>query len=496
LLRPQRTESGYRAYQERDLETLEQIVALKFLGIPLKQIGAVLNRAAELPTALRLQRAALEERHELLGRTIQAIRAAEESLASGTPAGAAILRTIIEVIEMQDGVAMMKKYYNEEAWERHRRYYEEGPSPEWRELYREGQALLGTDPSSSAAHSLTERWLDLSGRAHSGDPNAMTDSPEAWMDRTNWPPAMKERLAELKVEEVTTFLKSAKLAASREALGDDTWRRLLEAQGRIEHDHSRLWRARADLFHDIKNALGEDPGGETSKALAARWKAQLDEASGDDAAVKGVLIQGWARRRHWPVSMRWQIERLHLMSFERFQEAADFLDRAVYLQEKNEMKESDRIGVETLVAEFDEEMANTRRMLERVPDDKLGWRPHDRAATLAKLASHIAFIPNLPQLLLDMRVVDRPSDIGSKAELLERFDRSAATGRTALDSLHDERLAKQIPVTPGVSKPLAYVLRSRVMNHLIHHRGQLSTYLRALGESVPGMYGPSSDEKG
>jgi uncharacterized damage-inducible protein DinB len=149
-----------------------------------------------------------------------------------------------------------------------------------------------------------------------------------------------------------------------------------------------------------------------------------------------------------------------------------------------------------LVAEFDEEMANTRRMLERVPDDKLGWRPHDRASTLAKLVSHIAFIPSLPQLLLDMRVVDRPSDIGSKAELLERFDRSAATGRTALDSLHDERLAKQIPVTPGVSKPLAYVLRSRVMNHLIHHRGQLSTYLRALGESVPGIYGPSSDEKG
>jgi|HubBroStandDraft_5_1064220.scaffolds.fasta_scaffold31513_2 uncharacterized damage-inducible protein DinB len=164
--------------------------------------------------------------------------------------------------------------------------------------------------------------------------------------------------------------------------------------------------------------------------------------------------------------------------------------------EKNEMKDSDRIGVETLVAEFDEEMANTRRMLERVPDEKLGWRPHDRASTLAKLTSHIAFIPSLPQILLDMRIVDRPSDITSKAELLERFDRSAATGRTALERIGDERLAKPIPVTPGVSKPLAFVLRRRVMNHLIHHRGQLSSYLRALGESVPGMYGPSSDEKG
>jgi DinB superfamily len=160
------------------------------------------------------------------------------------------------------------------------------------------------------------------------------------------------------------------------------------------------------------------------------------------------------------------------------------------------MKDSDRICVETLVAEFDEEMANTRLMLERVPDEKLDWKPHDRASTLAKLTSHIAFIPTLPELLLNMRIVDRPLDIRTKAELLERFDKSAATGRTALDSLHDERLAKPIPVTPGVSKPLAYVLRMRVMNHLIHHRGQLSTYLRALGEPVPGMYGPSSDEKG
>jgi hypothetical protein len=314
------------------------------------------------------------------------------------------------------------------------------------------------------------------------------------MDRTNWPLLMKERLAELKVEEVTAFLKSAMLASTKATLGDDTWRRLVDVQGRLELDHTRLWRARADLFHDIENALGEDPGGELGKSLAARWKVQLDEASGGDAAVKEILLRGWAPRRHWPESMRWQIERLHLMSFERFQKAADFLDRAVYLQEKSEMKYSDRIGIETLIAEFDEEIAHTRRMLERVPDDKLGWRPHEKASTLAKLASHVAFIPSLPQLLLDMRHVDRPSDVATNAELLGRFDQSAATGRTALVGIHDERLAKQIPVAPGVCKPLAYVLRSRVMNHLIHHRGQLSTYLRAVGATVPGMYGPSSDE--
>ena len=115
---------------------------------------------------------------------------------------------------------------------------------------------------------------------------------------------------------------------------------------------------------------------------------------------------------------------------------------------------------------------------------------------MAKLASHIAFIPILPSVLIDIRMPERPVDVTSKVELLERFERSATTGRTALNGLDDEGLARQIPTAPGVSKPLAWVLRRRVMNHLIHHRGQLSAYLRSLGESVPGMYGPSVDEQG
>ena len=111
LLKPARTEAGYRVFGERDLEALEQIVALKFLGIPLKQIAAVLKRPAlRLPDALRLQRRALEERRELLGRAIRAIRAAEEALDSRKPADLTILKNIIEVIEMQDDVAVMYKY--------------------------------------------------------------------------------------------------------------------------------------------------------------------------------------------------------------------------------------------------------------------------------------------------------------------------------------------------------------------------------------------------
>jgi len=330
LLQPGRTEAGYRVYCEGDLETLEQIVALKFLGIPLKQIGVVLKRAAHLPVALRLQRRALEEKYALLGRAIRAIQAAEESLESGQPADAAILKKIIEVIDMQGGIAVMKEYYSEEAWERHRRYYEEGPSPEWRQLYRDTEALLGTDPGSAPAQELVERWFELSRRAYYGDPEVQTDSPTAWMDREHWPPVMKQRLAEFKVEEATAFIKLAAQSSRKRYFSEDAWAKLMKLRENVE-DHSRIWQARVDLFADIEKALLRDPAGEIAQALVARWRTQLDQASGGNAEIKAALLDGWANRRHWPPSVRWQAEALHMMSFERFEQAADFLDRAAAL---------------------------------------------------------------------------------------------------------------------------------------------------------------------
>jgi DNA-binding transcriptional MerR regulator len=327
LLRPGRTDAGYRVYCERDLETLEQIVALKFLGLPLKQIAVVLNRAAQLPDALRLQRRALEEKHALLERAIRAIRAAEASLESGQPADTAILKKIIEVIDMQDGVAVMKKYYSEEAWEGHRRYYEEGPSPEWRQLYRDAEALLGADPGSEPAQELVERWFELSRRAYTGDPEVQTDSPKAWMDREHWPPVMKQRIAEFRLEEVTAFIKRAAMSSQKKYFGEEAWTRLVKLRESVK-DHSQMWQARVDLFRDIEKALSEDPAGETAQALVARWRAQQDEASGGDPEINEALRRRWANRQHWTPSVRWQTEALHMMSFERFERAADFLDRA------------------------------------------------------------------------------------------------------------------------------------------------------------------------
>jgi DNA-binding transcriptional MerR regulator len=338
LLRPGRTVAGYRVYCERDLETLEQIVALRFLGIPLRQIAVILKRAAQLPDALRLQRRALEEKHALLGRAIRAIQAAEDSLASGKPADAAILKKIIEVIDMQndmqdgmqDGIAVMKKYYSDEAWERHRRYYEEGPSPEWRQLYRDTEALLGADPGGEPAQELVERWFELSRRAYTGDPEVQTDSPTAWMDREHWPPVMKQRVAELKVEECSAFIKLAVLSSRKKYFSEEAWAKLMKLRENVE-DHSRQWQARVDLFLDIEKALLRDPAGEIAQGVVARWKAQLDEASGGDAEIKTALLHDWTNRRHWPPSMRWRVEALHMMSFERFERCADFLDRAAAL---------------------------------------------------------------------------------------------------------------------------------------------------------------------
>jgi DNA-binding transcriptional MerR regulator len=329
LLKPGRTGAGYRVYCESDLERLEQIVALKFLGLPLKQIKGVLDRAdVALPEVLRMQRRALEEKHSLLGNLIRAVRAAEEAIEPGKPADPAVLKRIIEVIEMQDGVEVMKKYYGtEESWERHRRYYEEGPAPEWRALYREVQAALQLDPDSEQVQALVARWFDLSRKAlMSGDPALQTDSPTAWMDRANWPHAMKRRLEEFHLEELADFMKKAFVAQPKMYFSEAGWAKLRTQDPMVS---SRRWQARVDLFRDIEAVLGEDPAGEKGQELAARYRAQVEDFTNGDSDVKAGLAKMWADRRHWPRPLRWPIEALYSMADERFDRCADFLDRAL-----------------------------------------------------------------------------------------------------------------------------------------------------------------------
>jgi uncharacterized damage-inducible protein DinB len=160
-----------------------------------------------------------------------------------------------------------------------------------------------------------------------------------------------------------------------------------------------------------------------------------------------------------------------------------------------------------LLPEFDNEMANTRKTLERVPDDKFGWKPHDKSFSMGHLASHIANLPDwvthtIGKNSLDIAPTDgnkmKTPEAKSAKELLAIFDANAKAARKAIESAGDEEFVQPWSLLAGgktiFTMPKRAVLRSFVMNHLIHHRAQLGVYLRLNDVPVPALYGPSADE--
>lgn len=159
---------------------------------------------------------------------------------------------------------------------------------------------------------------------------------------------------------------------------------------------------------------------------------------------------------------------------------------------------------DALLPEFDHEMTTTRKVLERVPEDKLDWKPHARSFSIGVLASHVASLPTWAVETLTRSEIDLgpdqrpPAVLPSRRELLATFDASAAAARAALAGRTDAELMAMWSLKRSgrtlFSMPKAAVLRSFVLNHLIHHRGQLTVYLRLLDVPVPSIYGPSADE--
>jgi uncharacterized damage-inducible protein DinB len=163
--------------------------------------------------------------------------------------------------------------------------------------------------------------------------------------------------------------------------------------------------------------------------------------------------------------------------------------------------------IELLQQEFEQEMATTRRVLERVPEDRLDWRPHPRSGTLGWLASHVATIPRWTAAVLTQDEVDvqppgsppsQPAQASDRSHLLRLFDESVQAGRSALAAAQPEQLGKPWRLLRGgqelFNRPRVQVLRTFVLNHLIHHRAQLCVYLRLNEVPVPSVYGPSADE--
>lgn len=157
-----------------------------------------------------------------------------------------------------------------------------------------------------------------------------------------------------------------------------------------------------------------------------------------------------------------------------------------------------------LLPEFDEEFAQTRRVLERVPDDRFDWKPHEKSSSLRDLATHLANVVEWLPITLETEELDftassfEPFVPKTTAEILERYDASMATAREALAAATAEQLGEMWTLKSDgheiFTLPKAAVLRSFVFSHSIHHRAQLGVYLRLLDVPVPGVYGPSADE--
>ena len=161
----------------------------------------------------------------------------------------------------------------------------------------------------------------------------------------------------------------------------------------------------------------------------------------------------------------------------------------------------------SLLPEFEHEMATTRSLLERVPEQQAAWAPHPKSMTLGRLAAHIAELPGWMMSTVQQPELDfgapgayNPTQFTTTAELLKLFDASVKAAREALAPVSDADMGVDWTLRNGeqviFTLPRAAVVRSFVINHIIHHRGQLSVYLRLHDVPLPSIYGPTADTKG
>ena len=162
---------------------------------------------------------------------------------------------------------------------------------------------------------------------------------------------------------------------------------------------------------------------------------------------------------------------------------------------------------ELLLPEWDVEIATTRRVLERVPDEKGEWRPHPKSFPMAHLAQLVSRMPGWATMMMNTQELDiAPNDAPAQgysiekiATLLADFDRNAAEGRAAIaaasDAAFDEPWTMKARGVEVQTDSRYHMLRTAMLNHLVHHRAQLGVYLRLVDQPVPSMYGPTADER-
>jgi DNA-binding transcriptional MerR regulator len=319
LLRPVRSDAGYRVYQQADLARLQHIVALKSIGLPLKDIRTLLDRAP-LPViaTFRQQREVLEEKRRALDRAIQALVTAEAALEAGASSTTAVLQEVIQAMETAD-IDVMRKYYTNETWEQWKQHYEDWPPNEWRSLYRDIIAAIDSDPSGAAAQGLADRWLTIVHGASLQAP-VRTGLIKAWVDREHWPSSLKRRVAEYDIERATRFI--------TEALWERWEAERLERARASAPAPPRVSQSRRDLFRDCTAILDSDPSSREAQVVVARWRALLEAETGGDEEIKRDMLEAFSRRRHWPSGMRCYVASLYELDVDTWERVTDFIERA------------------------------------------------------------------------------------------------------------------------------------------------------------------------
>jgi uncharacterized damage-inducible protein DinB len=160
--------------------------------------------------------------------------------------------------------------------------------------------------------------------------------------------------------------------------------------------------------------------------------------------------------------------------------------------------------IDGMLRELEEEARTTRRVLERVPDNRLGWRPHEKSRTLGQLALHIAMVPgSVAEFVASPSPAQAPQfgpdpSPTCSSDLMPALDQSIAKAKKVLGGMDDATLMATWRMMHGERElfavPRAAMLRSIMLNHWYHHRGQLTVYLRELGVPLPSVYGPTADE--
>ena len=213
LLTPTRTSAGHRLYSTPDLERLRRILALKRVGVSLRQMQGLLDAdPATLIARLRASREYLAQERERLLRADRAIALVEESLRH-TPADSSGLSRLADVIDMDREAPQMRRYFSDDVWEPAKRFYESWPTEQWVGLCRDFTAAIPEGPESARAEDLLRRWNALAlslWRELPSDPSLSRQLHDgfarAWRDRENWSDTLKRRFADYRMNEIATFI--------------------------------------------------------------------------------------------------------------------------------------------------------------------------------------------------------------------------------------------------------------------------------------------------